>query len=83
MMIYCQHDSLLAACQLVAAAVAVRSTKTILMSIKAIAEAERLTLVATDLEVGVRYEIAGVRSRADRRRDSARCQASLHPSGIA
>ena len=29
--------------------------------LKAIAEADRLTLVATDLEVGIRYELVGVR----------------------
>jgi DNA polymerase-3 subunit beta len=60
MIIHCQRDGLLAACQLVSAAVAARTPKTILMSIKAIAEADRLTLVATDLEVGIRYELAGV-----------------------
>jgi len=60
MIIHCQRDGLLAACQLVSAAVAVRTPKTILMSINAIAEADRLTLVATDLEVGIRYELAGV-----------------------
>lgn len=31
------------------------------MSIKAIAQADRLTLIATDLEVGIRYELVGVR----------------------
>jgi DNA polymerase III subunit beta len=61
MIIHCQRDGLLAACQLVSAAVAVRTPKTILMSIKAIAEADRLTLVGTDLEVGIRYELVGVR----------------------
>lgn len=61
MIIHCQRDGLLAACQLVGAAVAARTPKTILMSIKAIAEADRLTLVATDLEIGIRYELAGVR----------------------
>ncbi len=61
MILNCQRDGLLAACQLVSAAVAVRTPKPILSSIKAIAETDRLTLVATDLEVGIRYELAGVR----------------------
>lgn len=61
MILNCQRDGLLSACQLVSAAVAVRTPKPILSSIKAIAETDRLTLVATDLEVGIRYELAGVR----------------------
>lgn len=61
MITHCQRDGLLAACQLVGAAVAARTPKAILTNIKAIAEADRLTLVATDLEVGIRYELAGVR----------------------
>jgi DNA polymerase III subunit beta len=61
MIIHCQRDGLLAACQLVGAAVAVRTPKTILMSIKAVAEADRLTLIGTDLEVGMRYDLIGVR----------------------
>jgi len=61
MIIDCQRDGLLAGCQLVGAAVAARTPRTILQNIKAIAEAERLTLMATDMEVGIRYEITGVR----------------------
>jgi len=61
MIIHCQRDGLLAACQLVSQAVAARSTKTILMNVKAIAEEDRLTLVATDLEIGMRYQLVGVR----------------------
>jgi len=60
MIIQCQREGLLAGCQVVGAAVAARSPKTILMSIKAIAEAGRLTLMANDLEVGIRFEIQGV-----------------------
>jgi DNA polymerase III subunit beta len=56
----CQRDSLLGACQLVAAAVAPRTTKPILSNVKAIAQDDALTLMATDLEVGVRYELRGV-----------------------
>ena len=61
MIIHCQRDGLLAACQLVSVAAAARTPKAILTNIKAIAETDRLTLVATDLEVGIRYELAGVR----------------------
>jgi DNA polymerase-3 subunit beta len=61
MIIHCQRDGLLAACQLVGVAVAARTPKAILTNIKAVAESDRLTLVGTDLEVGIRYELAGVR----------------------
>jgi DNA polymerase-3 subunit beta len=61
MIIQCQRDGLLAACQLVGVAVAARTPKAILTNIKAVAEADRLTLIGTDLEVGIRYELAGVR----------------------
>ncbi|MCE9532045.1 MAG: DNA polymerase III subunit beta [Planctomycetes bacterium] len=61
MIIHCQRDGLLTACQLVGAAVAARTPKTILMNIKAVAEDDKLVLVATDLEIGMRYELAGVR----------------------
>jgi len=60
MKIQCQRETLLAACQLVGVAVAARTTKPILSNIKAVADAESLTLMATDLEVGVRYELRGV-----------------------
>lgn len=54
------RDGLLSACQLVGAAVAARSTKPILSNLKAIAQDDALTLMATDLEVGIRYELRGV-----------------------
>lgn len=56
----CQRDSLLTACQLVGAAVAVRSTRPVLGCIKAVAEDDALFLMATDHEIGVRYELRGV-----------------------
>jgi len=56
----CQRDGLLTACQLVSAAVAARTTKPILSNIKAIAEDDRLTLMANDTEVGIRYELRGI-----------------------
>ena len=60
MIVQCKRDGLLSACQLVGAAAAGRTTKPILASIKAIAQQDRLTLIATDLEIGIRYELLGV-----------------------
>ena len=45
---------------MVGAAVAARTTKPILSNIKAVAQDDALTLMATDLEVGIRYELRGV-----------------------
>lgn len=60
MKLKCQRDGLLTACQLVGVAVAARTTKPILSNIKAVAHDDALTLMATDLEVGVRYELRGI-----------------------
>jgi DNA polymerase III subunit beta len=60
MKVKCTRDSLLNACTLVQMAVAARTTKPILANIKAIADKDSLTLMATDLEVGIRYELRGV-----------------------
>lgn len=60
MKITCQRDSLLTACQLVSAAVAARTTKPVLSNIKAVAQDDALTLVAYDMEVGIRYELRGI-----------------------
>jgi DNA polymerase III subunit beta len=60
MKLKCQRDWLLSACQLVGVAVAARTTKPVLANIKAIAQQDALMLMATDLEVGVRYELRGV-----------------------
>ena len=60
MKVTCQRDGLLTACQLVSAAVAARTTKPILSNIKATAEDDRLTLIAFDTEVGIRYELRGI-----------------------
>ncbi len=61
MKVTCLRDGLLTACQLVATAVAARTTKPILANVKAIAHDDALTLMATDLEVGIRYELRGVK----------------------
>jgi DNA polymerase-3 subunit beta len=60
MKITCSRESLLTACQQVAAAVAARTTKPILSNVKAVAADDGLTLIAQDMEVGIRYELRGV-----------------------
>src|SRR5262245_34768918 len=57
----CHREGLLAACQLASVAVASRDIKPILRNIKAVVEAERCTLMATDLELGIRLEVRSVR----------------------
>lgn len=61
MKVTCPRDSLLTACQITGAAVAARTTKPVLSHVKAIAEDDALTLMATDLEIGIRYEVRGVK----------------------
>jgi DNA polymerase III subunit beta len=60
MIVTCQRDGLLSACQIVGVAVPARTTMPVYQNIKAIAEADKLTLMATDLEVGIRYELRGL-----------------------
>jgi DNA polymerase-3 subunit beta len=60
MKLTCQRDALFMACQMVSAAVPARSTKEILCCVKAVAQDDSLTLVAFDMEVGIRYEMRGV-----------------------
>src|SRR5438270_8039402 len=55
------REGLLAACQLASAAVAARDVKPILRNLKVITEADRSTLMATDLELGIRLEVRGVK----------------------
>ncbi len=57
----CQREALLAACQLASVAVASKDVKPILKNLKAIVEADRCTLMATDLELGVRLEIRSMK----------------------
>jgi DNA polymerase-3 subunit beta len=61
MKVTCIREGLLTACQLVGMAVAARTTKPILSNIKAVAHDDALTLMGTDLEVGIRYELRGVK----------------------
>src|SRR5947209_7452536 len=60
MRMVCHREGLLSACQLASVAVAVRDVKPILKNFKAIIEADRCTLMATDLELGTRLEVRGV-----------------------
>ena len=60
MKIVCHRQSLLSACQLVSAAVA-RDVKPVLRNIKAVSEGEHCTLMATDLEVGIRLDVRGIK----------------------
>ncbi|HYT93716.1 MAG TPA: DNA polymerase III subunit beta [Gemmataceae bacterium] len=57
----CHREGLLAACQLASVATATRDVKPVLKSLKAIVEPERCTLMATDLEIGIRLEVRSVR----------------------
>ncbi|MCI0460702.1 MAG: DNA polymerase III subunit beta [Gemmataceae bacterium] len=56
------REGLLAACQLASVAVASRDVKPILKNIKAIVDGDRCTLMATDLELGIRLEVRSVRA---------------------
>lgn len=60
MKITMDREGLLRACQLVAQAAAARSVTPILANVKATAEGDGLTLVAQDLEIGIRYQLRGV-----------------------
>jgi DNA polymerase-3 subunit beta len=65
MKVTCQRDALLTAFQNVGSAVAARTTRPILANIKAVAQDDALILMGTDMEVGIRYELRGVKvSRA-------------------
>ncbi|HZZ81486.1 MAG TPA: DNA polymerase III subunit beta [Gemmataceae bacterium] len=55
------RHGLLAACRLVSAAIPVGSAKPVLRNIKAIANGDRCTLMATDLEIAVRLDVRGIR----------------------
>src|SRR5437762_183029 len=61
MKIVCHREGLLSACQLASVAVAARDVKPVLRNIKPIVENDRCTLMATDLELGIRLEVRGIR----------------------
>jgi DNA polymerase-3 subunit beta len=56
----CRREGLLAACQLASAAIPSREVKPILRNLKAVAGDGRCTLMATDLEIGVRLDVQGL-----------------------
>jgi DNA polymerase-3 subunit beta len=56
----CHREPLLAACQLASAAIPTREVKAILKNLKAVAGEGRCTLIATDLEVGIRLDVQGL-----------------------
>ena len=60
MKIVCHREGLLSACQLASAAVAARDVKPVLKNLKAVVKDDRCTLMATDLELGIRLEVRGI-----------------------
>src|ERR1019366_6089381 len=61
MKIICHREGLLAACQVAGAAIAARDVKPVLRNIKAVVDNDRCTLMATDLEIGIRLEVRGIK----------------------
>ena len=61
MKVTCQRDALLTACQNVQGAVAARTTRPVLANLKLVAHDDALVLMGTDMEVGIRYELRGVK----------------------
>src|ERR1700752_2818473 len=61
MKIVCHREGLLSACQLASVAVASRDVKPVLKNLKAVVDDNRCTLMATDLELGIRMEVRGIR----------------------
>jgi DNA polymerase-3 subunit beta len=60
MKMVCHREGLLSACQLASVAVASRDVKPILKNIKAVVQPERCTLMATDMELGIRLEVRSI-----------------------
>jgi DNA polymerase-3 subunit beta len=58
----CHREGLLAACQLASMAVAAKEVKPVLRNLKAVVSEESCTLMATDLELGIRLEIRGIKA---------------------
>jgi DNA polymerase III subunit beta len=61
MKVVCHREGLLTACQLASAAVAARDIKPVLKNLKAVIDDQRCTLMATDLELGIRLEVRGIK----------------------
>ena len=60
MKVVCDREKLLGAFQTVAAIAPARSPKPILQNVKIDATSDRVTLTATDLEIGIRHVVEGV-----------------------
>src|SRR3954467_10374576 len=56
----CPREALLSACQLTSAAIPAKDLKPILKNLKAVAGDGRFTLIATDMEVGIRLDVQGL-----------------------
>jgi DNA polymerase-3 subunit beta len=56
----CNREALLSACQVASSAISSRDVKPILKNFKAVAEDGRCMLMATDLELGIRIDVAGM-----------------------
>src|SRR4051812_11545503 len=56
----CPREVLLSACQLASAAIPARGVKPILSNLKAVAGDGRCTLMATDLELGIRLDVVSL-----------------------
>src|SRR5438874_13492078 len=61
MKVLCHREGLLSAFQLASVVVPTRDVKPVLRNLKAIADTDRCTFLATDLELGIRLEVRGVR----------------------
>ena len=61
MKIVCHREGLLSACQLASTASASRDVKPILKNLKAVVNGDHCTLMATDLELGIRLDVRGIR----------------------
>src|SRR5262245_41592982 len=61
MKMVCHREGILAACQLASAAVAAKEVKPVLRNLKAVVDNDRCLLMATDLELGIRLEVRGVK----------------------
>ena len=62
MKLHCHRPSLMSAFQVVNAVVPSRTPREILKNIKLEVKGDKATLIGTDQEVGIRYEIQGVES---------------------
>jgi DNA polymerase III subunit beta len=60
MKVRCRREGLLSAVQLASVAVTARDVKPVLTNLKLIAESDHCTVLATDLELGIRLELRGL-----------------------